>query len=200
MVVNMVTTVYQFYTIIIFYYNVRSAAHEMQTSNGTENQYKWLQSWKWVDKHLHMQFDLRVSMFQSCCSSLPTYTLCDVVIVFAIPGPGCGVKEVVTPMLHSSYLHLCCIFHQVWLLDSSIVMFGCCLWNGALSMWLGRPGVAWNGDINCKKQTHYCQDQWSWPLSARCPLIHLNWKFNPWSSGSSLIQQTWWMSMVVHSI
>jgi hypothetical protein len=40
MAINMVTTVYQFYTIIIFYYNVRSAAHEMQTSNGTENQYK----------------------------------------------------------------------------------------------------------------------------------------------------------------
>jgi len=32
MAVNMVTIVYQFYTIIIFYYNVRSAAHKMQTS------------------------------------------------------------------------------------------------------------------------------------------------------------------------
>ena len=130
MVVNMVTTVYQFYTIIIFYYNVRSAVHKMQTSNRTENQYKWLQSWKWVDKHPHVQFNLRVSTFQSCCSSLPTYTLCDVVVVFAVPGPGCGVKEVVTPMIHSSYLCLCCILRWVWLLDSSIVMFGCHLWNG----------------------------------------------------------------------
>jgi hypothetical protein len=152
MAINMVTTVYQFYTIIIFYYNVRSAAHEMQTSNGTENQYKWLQSWQWVDKCLHVQFNLCVSVFQSCCSFLPTYTLCDVIVIFAVPGPRCGVKEVVSPMLHSSYLRLCHILCWVWLLDSSIVMFECHLWNSALSMCLGRQGTAWNVDINCKKK------------------------------------------------
>ncbi len=196
----MVTTVYQFYTIIIFYYNVRSAAHEMQTSNGTENQYKWLWSWQWVDKCLHVQFNLRVSVFQSCCSSLPTYTLCDVIVIFAVPGPGRGVKEVVASMLHCSYLHLCHISHQVWLLDSSIVVFECHLWNSALSMWLGRQGTAWNVDINCKKKDSLL------PRSAVLTIIHLlpsnslKLEVSSWSSGSSLIQQTWWMSTVVHSI
>ena len=81
--------------------------------------------------------------------------------IFAVLGPECGVEEIVSPMLHSSYLRSCTILHRVSMTSGQ---WYCCIWMSSVkwcsvhvTIWAKKRGI----NVKCRYQLFFFYEKGS---------------------------------------